>query len=100
FSGTSTLDLNGFDETTGFIGGGSNSNLIQLGSSTLTIHSIGLSTYNGIIDGVGGNLIIENGGQAITNNNNSFSGTITLRGPNGLIFIGGDGSLGAVPGAP
>lgn len=76
-----TLDLNGFNNTVGFLsGGGASGGNVTLGSATLTLNG-GSATYAGSISGTGG--LMRTGGvntQALVGCNNSYTGVTTITG--------------------
>ncbi|MFJ7311483.1 autotransporter-associated beta strand repeat-containing protein [Pseudomonas sp. NPDC098747] len=75
------LDLNGFNNTVGFLsGGGASGGNVTLGSSTLTLNGASAS-YAGSISGTGG--LMRTGGvntQVLAGCNNSYTGVTTISG--------------------
>jgi len=83
------ISASGANQTIGGLTGGANSEVI-LGSRRLTINQSGNHEFSGAISGTGG--ISKSGSGTLTlRGNNTFTGTVLLRG--GTLVISGDGSL-------
>ena len=96
-SSTSTsakLDLNGFNQTIRSLsGGGATQGAVALGSGTLTINT-GAATntsYNGVISGTGGSLIVQGSGTQTLTGANTYSGATTISG--GTLKLDSAGSI-------
>ncbi len=80
------------------VGGANNLTLsgsMGLGGSarTVTVSNTGLTTFSGVISGVGGSLVKEGAGTLLLSNNNSFSGGLTLN--TGTVQFGNDNAAGS-----
>ena len=93
-SGNSTLQLLN-DETIGGLndGGSANTGTVDLGNHTLTVNGVVPSTFFGLIEGVGGNLV-KTGVNSLTlrGANNTYTGNTTVAG--GLLTATADGAMG------
>ena len=76
-----TLDLDGFNNTVGWLaGGGANGGNVTLGRATLTHRRRGTATFSGTISGTGGVVTQRDGGtQTLVGCNNTYTGATTLR---------------------
>jgi fibronectin-binding autotransporter adhesin len=73
-----TLDLNGFNNTTGALFGAGN---VTLGAKTLTLASISnAGVFSGVISGTGGALVMDGDSQDLTNANTYTGGTTITAG--------------------
>ncbi|MCM2265267.1 MAG: autotransporter domain-containing protein, partial [Desulfuromonadales bacterium] len=85
-----TFDLNGFDQTIGFLSG-TDTGLVTLGAGTLTTGSkIDSTEFAGVISGTGG-LVKEGAGYFLLSGANAFTGLTTIN--NGHLIV--NGSLGS-----
>jgi autotransporter-associated beta strand protein len=89
-----TLDLNGFDETIGFLFG---SGTVALGGNTLTVIQSSAATFDGVITGTGG--LIKAGTERLTlggTASNTFTGTTTVTA--GELFLAKSSNAVAIAG--
>jgi fibronectin-binding autotransporter adhesin len=101
---TSTLDLNGFDNSVGSLAGASGTS-VTLGGALLSVTNPGAlaTTYNGVISGVGGSLNMAGNVLDLTNSNTYSggttvtSGTLEVDNPSGSAT--GTGPITVMPGA-
>ena len=76
-SGTSSLELNGFNAEIGGLEGGLATSTVSLGSNTLTLGNKNLTqTYAGVITG-SGNILKKGNGTLTLSGNNTYTGTYT-----------------------
>lgn len=97
FTYQGTLDLNGNNNTVGFLDGGTGAgNFVTLGSATLTLAGTSAThTFSGVIQGTGGNLSVTGtGATQILDGANTFSGTTSIS-SGATVSIGDGTALGA-----
>jgi fibronectin-binding autotransporter adhesin len=89
-----TLDLNGFHQTIRYLqGGGATGGNVVLGSGTLTVGDIGMSTYSGSISGSGG-VVKQGSGVLLLQGINSYSGSTMIN--NGIVSCGALNTLSSL----
>ncbi|MBN9348414.1 MAG: autotransporter-associated beta strand repeat-containing protein [Devosia sp.] len=85
-SNLATLDLNGFNQTIGSLGGGATAS-VKLGAATLTAgRNNGTTGFSGAISGTGG-LVKEGTGALTLSGTNTYSGATSVTG--GTLALGG-----------